>query len=293
MSLAATVRAQAKLNLWLRVLAREESGYHSIETLFHRIDLADDVTVTLAPRGERSVSCSVDVGPPEQNLAHRAAEQYCAATGWETGFHIDIVKRIPAGGGLGGGSADAAATLRALNALSDRPAPDGLLLAIASGLGADVPFLASHATMALGWGRGDRLLELLPREARDVALLLPMFRVATADAYRWVDERGIVKSDAVCIRSPSEFSAWPSIPSVADNAFTLPVDAEVGGGIIGSATTRLLNAGAAVAGMTGSGSTIFGIFDETPDADALARDTGCTVIVTRTATAVEAVRCSD
>lgn len=293
MSRVATVHAQAKLNLWLHVLAREETGYHSIETLFHRIDLADDVTVTLAPPGEYLLTCDVDVGPTERNLAFRAAQLYCEAVEWDTGFHIDIVKRIPVGGGLGGGSADAAATLRALNALNDRPEPEPLLLAIASRLGADVPFLTSRATMCLAWGRGDRLLELAPRPVRHVVLLIPDFGVATVDAYRWVDERMTARFDPVRILSPSELSAWPQLPSVADNDFTLPVDAEVGGRRIARSRAELWAAGAILAGMTGSGSTVFGVFSEIPDAESIAGATGCRVILTRTSSAVEAVQCSD
>lgn len=131
------VRAHAKLNLHLAVLGREASGYHSIETVFHRIELADDVVVNVAPPGTRAVRCSVDVGPMEQNLAYRAAVAFLDATEWDTGFDIQILKRIPAGGGLGGGSADAAATLRGLNAMSPTPMPQEQLMAIASGLGAE------------------------------------------------------------------------------------------------------------------------------------------------------------
>lgn len=293
MSRVATVRAQAKLNLWLRVLAREESGYHSIETLFHRIDLADDVTVTLAPPGERSIACSVDVGRPEQNLAYRAAEQYCAATEWETGFHIDIVKRIPAGGGLGGGSADAGATLRALNALRPEALRDDAIHLLAARLGADVPFLAGRAPMALAWGRGDHLLELSSRPAREVVLLVPGFSVLSADAYRWLDDSrkgSPIPPHSLCL---GDVLSWPVIPQLSENDFIVPV-------IRGTAEEGVLHAvqclrkhGAVLAGMSGSGSTLFGIFEQTADTGALERETGFRLILTRSATAVEAVHCSD
>lgn len=293
MNRVATVRAQAKLNLWLRVLAREESGYHSIETLFHRIDLADDVTVTLAPMGERSIECSVDVGAPDENLAFRAACQYCAGSRWETGFHIDIFKRIPAGGGLGGGSADAGATLRALNALHPEPLGDQAIHLLAARLGADVPFLAGRAPMALGWGRGDHVLELPGRPAREVVLLVPGFSVLSADAYRWLDssrKESPIPAHALCL---DDLLRWPVIPQLSNNDFMLPVIRGTADGSVLHAVQSLQKAGAVLAGMSGSGSTLFGIFDQAVDEGALERETGFRVILTRTATAVEAVRCSD
>ncbi len=106
---AARIAAQAKLNLHLRVLARETDGYHAIETVFHRIDLADEVFVE-ATDGARSIDVEgADTGPAESNLGLRAAAAYSARAGWPRGFHIEIKKKIPVGAGLGGGSSDAAA----------------------------------------------------------------------------------------------------------------------------------------------------------------------------------------
>ena len=116
-------RAHAKLNLVLRILAREASGYHGIETLFQRLALHDVVTVTVAP-GHRALHChgptmpAGGLGPTDRNLAWRAAVAYQAAAAWPDGFSIAIEKHIPVGGGLGGGSADAAAVLRALDAMA-------------------------------------------------------------------------------------------------------------------------------------------------------------------------------
>src|SRR5262245_8589530 len=112
--------AQAKVNLFLRVLAREANGYHQLETLFCRLELGDDVAVRVGVGG-RSLDCTGGVlppdglGPVERNLAWRAAVMYAEATGWPNDWAIEIAKRIPVGGGLGGGSADAGAVLRCLN----------------------------------------------------------------------------------------------------------------------------------------------------------------------------------
>lgn len=287
----ATVRAQAKLNVWLHVLARENSGYHSIETLFHRIDLADDITVTVAPPRAISVECSVDVGPQESNIAYHAAQLYCNAVGWESGFHIDIVKRIPVGGGLGGGSADAAATLRAMNALRAEPLPEHVILMLAARLGADVAFLATTAPMALAWARGDHMLELPALPQRHVALLVPDFSVSTGDAYRWVAELRGDSPFPPRVLSRADLMAWPR--GIAPNDFTVPVSRNAGIRSVLHAIRALQNAGASLAGMTGSGSTLFGIFDAPADAELLGRETGCRVILTQSASAVEAVSCSN
>ena len=115
------VGAQAKLNLHLRVLAREDSGYHSLETIFHRIDLQDDVSIEITARERTLDVTGGETGPTESNLAWRAAAAYADHAGWPKGFRIELTKRIPVGAGLGGGSADAAAVLRALNSISPNP----------------------------------------------------------------------------------------------------------------------------------------------------------------------------
>ncbi|MGH7617030.1 MAG: 4-(cytidine 5'-diphospho)-2-C-methyl-D-erythritol kinase, partial [Gemmatimonadaceae bacterium] len=188
MSQSAGVSAQAKINLRLRVLARETSGYHGIETIFLRLDAGDGVRVRIT--SGRALDCAgpampaTGVGPMEKNLAYRAAVAYQEATGWPSGFAIEIEKRIPVGAGLGGGSADAGAVLRALDHLA--PNPLAVRLAeLATPLGADVPFMTIENPMALAWSRGERLLPLHPPEARHVALVVPDFAVSTADAYGW------------------------------------------------------------------------------------------------------------
>src|SRR5688572_7718071 len=186
MTAVARVRAQAKINLFLRILAREASGYHALETLFARLELADDVTVRTTS-GVRSIDCrGADLGPAESNLAYRAAVAYADATGWPGGFAIEIAKRIPVGGGLGGGSADAGAVLRALNMLAPDPVPTASLLEIAGALGADVPFMALVSPLALGWGRGDRMVALPPLPSLPVSLVTFPFGVSTGEAYGWL-----------------------------------------------------------------------------------------------------------
>jgi 4-diphosphocytidyl-2-C-methyl-D-erythritol kinase len=222
---AVEVAAQAKINLRLRILAREASGYHQIETLFHRIALADVVRVRRTS-GERSLDITGDVdmaalGPTERNLAWRAAEAYFGDSGLSGGFAIELEKRIPVGGGLGGGSADAGAVLRALDALSEHPIGEARLIQLAAALGSDVPFLASEHACALAWGRGEQMLALSPPSRREVRLLLPSFAVSTADAYGWFAsdrERGAQRAGAHVLHPP-QLERWDSLTHIAINDF--------------------------------------------------------------------------
>ena len=295
----ATVTAQAKLNLFLRVFAREENGYHQIETLFCRIALADVVTVRVQPSG-RSLEThgarvpAAGLGPAERNLAWRAAAAYADATGFPSGFHIALEKRIPVGAGLGGGSADAGAVLRALNALNPRPvaAPD--LQPIAGSLGADVAFLTGEDAMALAWGYGERLAAIPPLPSSAVWLLVPDESVNTAEAYRWLDEAGTNTGPSLIAHARLE--SWEGVAAVAVNDFESVVSERVPR--IGRLLERLrspelksLLGPAASILMTGSGSTIAVISGQPRPLhlDALPTFSGVTVIETETSTFVEPV----
>lgn len=255
----ARLPAQAKINLYLRILAREASGYHQIETIFLRLALADEVVVRTGVRG-RALDCrGDDVGPMERNLAWRAAMALREAGGPDT-FEIEIQKRIPVGAGLGGGSADAATVLRALNALSDRPLPDDQLLVLAATLGADVPFLTSGAVMAMAWGRGERMLAVEPPPSRPVLLLVPPFSMSTAEAYRWLDAHTNAPATVPRIWHPEQFAGWPALASLAHNDFEEVVVGRHPQ--VGELLGELRAMGASPAMMSGSGSTVFGLFDE-------------------------------
>ncbi len=220
------IAAHAKLNLFLRVLAREQSGFHQIETAFALVELADDIVVT---RTEAGVSLTVaaasrDLGPVEDNLAVRAARLILAATGARFGVAITLTKRIPVQAGLGGGSSDGAAVLHAVNALANNAVPRHEVLQLAARLGADVAFFAGGAAAALAWGRGERQFRLPPLPAAPALIGVPHQGVATPDAYRWWDAmhpepaaRGPVLLDA------DAFSGWGSVGRLGGNDFELPV----------------------------------------------------------------------
>jgi 4-diphosphocytidyl-2-C-methyl-D-erythritol kinase len=291
---SARVSAQAKVNLILRVLAREASGFHSIETVFLRLDLADDVRVRIT--SGRALECrgpafpDTGLGPVEQNLAYRAAVAYIEAVGWPNGFAIEIDKRIPVGAGLGGGSADAGAVLRALDALS--PTPLGSrLIELAAPLGADVPFMTIESPMALAWGRGERLFPLHALEPRPVLIVMPDFAVATADAYGWLaSDRGPYVPTGQVL-SPESVATWESVAAVAANDFEPVVNSRLP--VIGDLIDEMSSFNAILALLSGSGSSVFGVFDEAPDPAALTPGRRSTTFVTSTSdrvVRVEAVR---
>lgn len=297
---AVRVEAQAKVNLRLRILARETSGFHQLETLLLRLTLADLVRV------RRSASRTLDVagdaaaiGPIEDNLAWRAALAYRDASGRRDGFAIELEKHIPIGGGLGGGSADAGAVLRALDAMAPDPLGEAALLRIASTLGADVPFLTGEQVYALAWGRGDRLLALEPPPPRTVLIMVPSFGIDTAEAYGWLAaarEGQSREADPSILLRPERLSDWGEIAGLATNDFE-PVVAERRPAIAVMLQAMRDEMHLAPAMLAGSGSTVFGVAPETAPAmrqmvhEARAEGSANTlrVVVTATADRVEPV----
>ncbi len=289
---AATLDAQAKINLALRILAREESGYHQLETIFQRIELADSVRVATDTTQREVVCAGADLGPMERNLAYRAAEAFRVETGWPNGFSIRIEKRIPMGGGLGGGSADAGAVLRILNALAPEPVNDAALATLAFRLGADVPFLASDAALALGWGRGERLLALRSLPAREVLLCVPPFGVETAAAFGWLaSQRAEEPMRAAAPLRTEDLDRWDGIVRLAANEFETPVIHRHPS--LAATLEALVAAGARMARMSGSGSTVFGVFDRRPPATIPDLPEGTRLVPTRTVTSVAQVKLLD
>ncbi len=252
--------AHAKLNLFLRVLAREADGFHGLETLFARLDLHDDLEA--ARREAPGVGLEVegdDCGPPEENLAVRAARMVLEATGHRFGVALRLVKRIPVGAGLGGGSSDAAAALHLVNRLAGDAVPRPELLQFATRLGADVAFLASGAPLALAWGHGERMLRLPPLPPQPLLLLLPPRGVATAEAYGWVDalqasgsRRGAVSYE------PASLGTWGDLARLAGNDFESAVFARLPE--VRAAFEALARTGPLLCRMTGSGSALFAVY---------------------------------
>ncbi len=270
MSWTVTLPALAKVNLFLRVLARQEDGFHSLETLLCLISLADELRVER--RDGRGVTIEVeggDAGPPEQNLALKAAQRVLDATGNRFAIHLSLTKRIPIRAGLGGGSSDAAAALHGVNHLAGDVVPRHELLQFAAHLGSDVPFFLTGAPLALAWNRGERMIRLPPLPPSPALLVVPRVSIATAEAYSWIDglrdaasRRGAVALDLDAL------SRWGDIGRMAGNDFESPVFSRYGA--IRSAFEALVATRPLVCRMSGSGSTLLAIYRSDRDrADAM------------------------
>jgi 4-diphosphocytidyl-2-C-methyl-D-erythritol kinase len=269
--IAVRVAAHAKINLFLRILSRESSGYHQIETAFALLELADELEVRRAASGVALEGEGPDLGPVEDNLAVRAARAVLEATGNRFGVALRLTKRIPVRAGLGGGSSDAAAALHAVNALAGNAVPRHELLHLAARLGADVAFCASGAPLALAWGRGERLFRLPAPPAARALVAVPAVAVATPDAYRWWDDanptavsRGPVALDA------EAFATWGSIGRLGGNDFESPVFAKHPE--LRALYERLAGTGPVWVRLCGSGSAVAAVYkNEAERDDAAAR----------------------
>ena len=253
------VRAYAKVNLTLRVGPLQADGFHPLQTVFQAIALHD--TLQIAPReGPLSLTCSDPAVPvDDRNLVVRAARALWSAlgrAGEPRGAAIHLSKHIPMQAGLGGGSSDAAS---ALSGLARVWQPRGMrvdLPSIASRLGSDVPYFLVGGT-ALGLSRGEELYPLDDLPAYFVVLAQPAFGVATADAYRWLDEDRQARRTAPR-DSRRTLGAWRGLPLALENDLEAPVVRRHPE--IGAARRVLEAAGTRAAAMTGSGSAVFGLF---------------------------------
>ena len=261
-----TIRAHAKINLDLRVLGTRPDGFHELRTVFQALALHD--TIECVPRvGPFAIECETAGVPLDRsNLVWRAAEALWRALRREGPVRDVLVrlhKRIPLQGGLGGGSADAAATLVALAHAWRVPLRPSQCVDVAATLGADVPFFLSGGT-ALGLGKGDEIYPLADLPRHWVVLLIPGFGVASADAYGWYDaERDLGHGPGV--REPQYVPGpWPSRAAQMINDLEATIARHHPE--IDQMKTALRRAGALAAAMSGSGSTVFGLFQKRNDA---------------------------
>jgi 4-diphosphocytidyl-2-C-methyl-D-erythritol kinase len=260
----------AKINLDLRILGTRPDGYHDLKTVFQSLALFDNVTVT-ARRGPLAVTCDEpDIPTDQRNLVWKAASLlHRVATGKQSapaGIAIDLRKRVPSEAGLGGGSSNAAMTLLALNKLWKLDLDLASLTRIGARLGADVPYFLVGGT-ALGLGRGDDIYPLADMPPVHVVILRPGFGVATSDAYTWFDEElRRAKEPAPRVVPPG----WPAWSATLRNDLEIPVVRHHPA--IGRIKQSLVDAGAAFAAMSGSGSAVFGLFERADAARRTAND---------------------
>ena len=246
--------AYAKVNLVLQVGAPRPDGLHPLCSLFASIDLADELS--FEPADEDSVDC-VEVGG--ENLATSALRAFREAAGEEQALHVRIDKRIPVAAGLGGGSADAAAVLRAANALAERPLPEDRLLALASALGSDVPSQVQpgHA-LVTGVGEHVEPIALPP-----MALVLVPQRagLSTGEAYAELDRLGGWR-DRLDPERVRRLAAAPLTELAAGVENDLQSAALSLRPELEEPLAALRAAGALTAAVSGSGPTTFGVFED-------------------------------
>lgn len=248
----------AKITIYLRVLSRRNDGYHNVRLALAPVGLYD--TITWQPGGERlsvEVSGAEVLGPVEENLVYRAALAFQTDSGLSVHGRLRLEKQVPSGAGLGGGSANAAGTLVVLNRLYGAPLSESRLWEIAQQLGSDVPFFLRPRPQ---WaeGRGERLTPITGFPRLHVLVVKPPFAISTAAAYRKTMPRpelapalSLDSLDQVLAALVNDFESalfpeYPALPEIK---------------------ARLLAAGARGALLSGSGSSVFGLFT-----DAVARD---------------------
>lgn len=250
-----------KINLCLEITGRRDDGYHDLATVFQTVSLSDRIDIEI--RDEPGIAVSVpDGGAPEggENLCWRAAELYRERRGWPTGVAITLAKRVPSGAGLGGGSSDAAAVLAGLASIDEQAPANEVLAELAGRLGADVPFFLTGGT-ALATERGDRLVSLPDLPACRIVLVGPDLRISTAEAYGLLSEADF--SDGARARAMAEAIREDAVAEIPDHVFNgFSRVLERRWPVLGELKRALRGEGAVAAEITGSGSTVFGVFDD-------------------------------
>jgi 4-diphosphocytidyl-2-C-methyl-D-erythritol kinase len=262
------IKSPAKINLFLQVLRKREDGYHEILSLMQAVGLEDELVLKRRKSGITVSSDNPDCPADETNLAHKAASLFLEEEKIGEGLGIHIKKKIPISAGLGGGSSNAAATLKGMNRLLQLKLPDGKLHDLASQVGSDVPFFL-YSGQALAKGRGE---EIEPHALyRDYWLVLvcPRFEVRTGWAYRRVKISLTKKRKAVNYRllesSLGFFEALPYFENDLEEMVTGEYP------VIGKLKEILEDSGAVKSSMSGSGPTIYGVFDQKPQAEEVTR----------------------
>lgn len=253
-------KAFAKLNLTLDVTAARDDGYHDLTMVMISTALHDDVTVSLRRDGAVTAESNFPWIPcDDRNLAVRAVKAFRLAAGDESlGADIRLVKRVPVGAGMAGGSTDAAAVLRAMNRLTGKPFSPEKLREIGLTIGSDVPYCVQGGA-ALAKGRGEILTPLPELPEWDIVVCKPAFSVSTGELFRRVDERREdTHPDTAGMLAALEARDLPGTARRMFNVFedVLPTTSRE----IGSIRSALLEYGAAGAMMTGTGSAVFGLF---------------------------------
>lgn len=255
------VRAFAKINVGLKILARRSDGYHEIRTVYQAVGLHDRLDLALLTPGKGTVLECSDTAVPggRANLVYAACEAWRRARHFPGQIQVRLQKNIPAGSGLGGASSDAAAALLGLERLTGDHLKPPERWALAAGLGSDVPLFLWGGSV-LGCGRGEEVYPLADLPPRACLIVFPGFAVATAEAYRaaslQLTKRRVPPSINI-------FGAWSPFPlqfwGPAENDFERVIFARWPE--LARLKRQLIRAGAETASLTGSGSAVYAVFE--------------------------------
>ena len=276
MSSSVSALAPAKINLGLKVLPKRADGFHDIVSIFSTVDLCDSITVT---SGGKKNTCLVEcegMKLPENNTITLAYKAFCVLTGVDEGVHVSLKKCIPAGGGLGGGSSDASSFLHLIDTLFCTHLNKSSYMELSGSVGSDVFFfteallakeqgrLKDGRFAAVVTGRGENVRQIDARNDFSVLLVFPGVSVSTKEAYALVDEAhcksAFHSEESVTADSLEEIYRRPIQEWFFLNDFTSPVEDKFRE--IRAALDELRESGADFADMSGSGSTVFGIFTD-------------------------------
>ena len=258
------IPAFAKINLRLDILGKRTDGYHELRTIFQTLSLHDDIRLRRSKRPGISLtiqgSASLASEPKQKNLVYRAVEAVKRELKISGGVEIQLHKRIPAGGGLGGGSSDAVAAMLGYLHLTKKKLGTTHLMEIAASLGADVPFFL-FGGRALGVNRGDEIYPLQDIPKMHILVVVPSeIRVPTPDAFRWVNAKPLRLTKSAIDPKLLQFCAlsWSAQGNGLSNDFEGPVFRRHSR--LAQIKRVLLQKGATEASLAGSGSAVFGIF---------------------------------
>ena len=259
------VLAPAKVNLYLCITGRRPDGYHLLDSVMVPVSLWDEIEIETGGKIETEierkpqilVTCDDPTLPTDEtNLAYKAAALFCKEAGISAKITIDLRKRIPFGAGLGGGSSDAAAVLKGLNVLFSQQFSEQQLSTLGVRLGADVPFFIPCQPAHVE-GVGEILTSVPPLPFRWLVIVVPSFGVSTPWAYRQFDELPARAEPTSAELRQFVHGQWPPAECLINDLERAVVPAHP---TIGQIKERLLQAGAEGALMSGSGSSVFGVF---------------------------------
>lgn len=259
-------KAFAKLNLSLDVLGKRPDGYHDLRMVMQSAALYDDVTVELTNGAFSAETNRSYIPGDEKNLAVKAALCFFSETGLPGGAHITLHKRIPVCAGLGGGSSDAAAVLRALNRLTRTELPVAALEEMAAKIGSDVPFCVRGGTV-LAEGRGERLTPLPPLPDCSIVICMPGFTASTPELFARMDEKTLrCRPDTDGLIKALGEGSFTGVARRMYNMFEDVLDRRAAM-LVAQIKGLLLDHGAAGALMSGTGSSVYGLFADASAAE--------------------------